>query len=197
MWSSSGEKAGEKIKPGHLMMIVRALPLSYLDSRIPVVANIAPAGAKPIWLDQHKTLSWLSRTSVPRVNQKRNTRTATLLSYSESGITEFTNSSLMVRRGCEILIAPRKMILPGITIEKIRKHLASTSGSWQITEKTISLSELKSADEIIGANSLSLAFSLSELRLPDNKGTVTYKSTELTDALNLSLWPKSLRRLYS
>ncbi|MCH9032383.1 MAG: aminotransferase class IV [candidate division Zixibacteria bacterium] len=196
MWSAPRKDAGGKFKPGRLVMIVRELPRSYLDSGIPVIANIAQAGTGPSWLDRHKTLSWLSRTAVPRVNQKRNSRTATLLSYTESGITEFTNSSLLVRRGRKVLIAPRGMILPSIALEKIRKRLSMSAECWQVTEKTIYLSDLKSADEIIGANSLNLAFSLSELRLPDNNGSVKFESTELTDELNLSLWPKSLRQFF-
>lgn len=133
------------------------------------VGELVETGLADNWLARHKTTSWLPHLVLspdcrPRIGKKESNQTLQILNSPTLGITEFSHAALILRRRNNILTAPEEIVFPSLTRQKILRQL-QREPRWKIKCRRLKVADLLGADEIIGANSLRLAFALKELRI--------------------------------
>lgn len=189
--AGAGEMWGGKKSPyghGSLWIIVKARRWD-LDKKI--TGEIIWTELMAPWLLKVKSTSRLPYLppyqSGASLTKKHS---AQLLASETEGVTEFTNANLLVRSGKLLFTAPTRSVFEGLTLKKTKSAL--TINGWRIKERKLTLPDLLRADEVIGLNSLSLAFALSELRYQTRSGalkTKKYAPASLTPELLRLLLP--------
>ena len=172
--AGSGEMWGDKTSPhgrGSLWIIVKTRRWE-LDKKI--TGEIVRTELAAPWLIKLKSTSRLPFLPPfqPRTSRTRKHSAQILVCQSE-GVMEFTNANLLILSGEDIFMPRTQSVFEGLTLKKTRTALARSGR--KIKERRLTLADLLRADEVIGLNSLSLAFALAEMRYITRSGTLKTK----------------------
>ncbi|MFQ5608281.1 MAG: aminotransferase class IV [Candidatus Zixiibacteriota bacterium] len=190
MWGGGASAGGSD---GALWIIVAEHSWRFGNS---VRASLVKTEPVAPWLREIKSTSRLPYLPPETDESATDGVTEKILLVPRQGVIEFTNANLLLRRDDELLAPPAGAAYPGLTLKKTLAALEKSGR--KVNRLKVSLDDLLNADEIIGLNSLRLAFSVGELAYQAGDGSHRrrkYGSHNLAREIRSLALPKKYRSL--